>query len=228
MSNWRPVARVDHAEVQGTCFSCHNGTTAIGKPTNHIPSDNNCDSCHSTVTWSTAKFSHTGIVNGCSGCHNGTTRHRQDRDPHADDADLRVLPWDHGLAAGDARRPHTGAGHLRRLPQRHHRHRQVGDAYSDHRGCETCHSTMAWTPTTFTHAGITTGCSSCHNGTNATGKNATHILTTTRCESCHNVTTWKPATRVDHAEVQGTCFSCHNGSVATGKPATPHSLLEHL
>ena len=34
-----PVTRVDHADVLGTCFTCHNGTTATGKTPNHIASD---------------------------------------------------------------------------------------------------------------------------------------------------------------------------------------------
>ncbi|MCU7949356.1 MAG: hypothetical protein KZQ69_04905 [gamma proteobacterium symbiont of Bathyaustriella thionipta] len=30
-TGWTPATRVDHLEVQGTCSSCHNGSTAPGK-----------------------------------------------------------------------------------------------------------------------------------------------------------------------------------------------------
>ena len=47
---WTPVASnaVDHNEVIGTCASCHNGTTAVGKPANHPSTTDVCDVCHST------------------------------------------------------------------------------------------------------------------------------------------------------------------------------------
>ena len=47
-TTWRPVARVDHAQVTGSCYSCHNGTTATGKHATHIQSTNNCAACHAT------------------------------------------------------------------------------------------------------------------------------------------------------------------------------------
>ena len=73
---WLPVPVVDHDEVIGACFDCHNNVITAGKPANHPPSDNQCEACHSTVTWLPANFDHAsqGIFNdsaGCSGCHNG-------------------------------------------------------------------------------------------------------------------------------------------------------------
>ncbi|MGD8325242.1 MAG: hypothetical protein PVF50_12830, partial [Gammaproteobacteria bacterium] len=47
-STWTPVVRVDHFEVLGACFSCHNNQRAPGKPINHIPAGNQCDDCHNT------------------------------------------------------------------------------------------------------------------------------------------------------------------------------------
>ena len=49
------VRRVDHAEVIGTCVSCHNTRTANGKPPNHIPSPDACDNCHTTTGWTPAR-----------------------------------------------------------------------------------------------------------------------------------------------------------------------------
>jgi len=71
MTAWTP-ATFSHAGVApGTCATCHNGTTAKGKPANHIPTTQSCDACHKTTSWD-ANFSHTGVVPGtCATCHNG-------------------------------------------------------------------------------------------------------------------------------------------------------------
>jgi predicted CxxxxCH...CXXCH cytochrome family protein len=84
--------------------------------------------------------------------------------------------------------------------------------------CQTCHTTQAWRPASFSHAGITNNCFSCHNLTMATGKSAVHITTSNSCESCHLTTQWTPAQQVDHVQVTGTCVSCHSGtkSISTG------------
>jgi hypothetical protein len=49
------VIRVDHAEVIGTCFSCHNGRTAAGKTASHPITGNACDNCHTTIAWTPAR-----------------------------------------------------------------------------------------------------------------------------------------------------------------------------
>jgi hypothetical protein len=85
--------------------------------------------------------------------------------------------------------------------------------------CGDCHTTAAWSPARFDHAGVTGTCVTCHNGTRATGKSATHLPTTNTCEDCHTTAAWSPA-RFDHAGVTGSCGTCHNGTRATGKPTT--------
>jgi hypothetical protein len=50
-NGWVPVARVDHLEVNGSCFACHNGTVAMGKPVDHIPAPNFCEDCHRVGAW---------------------------------------------------------------------------------------------------------------------------------------------------------------------------------
>ena len=54
-------------------MSCHNGTTAPGKPASHIPTTADCGQCHGTLAWEPARVDHTGITGACSSCHNGTT-----------------------------------------------------------------------------------------------------------------------------------------------------------
>jgi hypothetical protein len=68
---WTTV-HVDHTQVTGTCSSCHNGTTADGKPANHVPTASECGTCHSTLAWTPATFDHAQATGPCSSCHNGT------------------------------------------------------------------------------------------------------------------------------------------------------------
>jgi hypothetical protein len=62
----------------GTCDSCHNGSTALGKSTTHIPltaPTAKCDSCHKSQTsFATAlTMNHTVVTTmACKTCHNGS------------------------------------------------------------------------------------------------------------------------------------------------------------
>lgn len=42
---------VNHAEVIGTCDSCHNGILAAGKSATHIPAPDQCELCHTVAAW---------------------------------------------------------------------------------------------------------------------------------------------------------------------------------
>ncbi|MCW8844355.1 MAG: cytochrome c3 family protein, partial [Gammaproteobacteria bacterium] len=83
--------------------------------------------------------------------------------------------------------------------------------------CDDCHTSNAWVPAVFDHAGVNPGtCSTCHNGSTATGKGTTHLATNGECDLCHSTVAWLPAT-FDHSTVTGSCSTCHNGVTATGK-----------
>jgi hypothetical protein len=94
--------------------------------------------------------------------------------------------------------------------------------------CDTCHTTAAWLPARFDHAGVTGSCGACHNGTRATGKTATHFQTTRDCVDCHTTARWTPstfrhasATYPDHG-ARLTCIQCHTANsqaVAWRNPA---------
>ena len=62
----------------GTCDTCHNGTTATGKPAGHVPVTTGaakCDTCHrSQASWSAATTMNHGAVatTTCKTCHNGS------------------------------------------------------------------------------------------------------------------------------------------------------------
>jgi hypothetical protein len=69
-----PVPRVDHTQVVGTCSTCHNGTTALGKHAGHLQTTAECDVCHSTSAFVPSQFDHSNVAPGtCSTCHNGST-----------------------------------------------------------------------------------------------------------------------------------------------------------
>lgn len=85
--------------------------------------------------------------------------------------------------------------------------------------CDSCHRTTAWTPASYSHAGVAPGsCMTCHNGTLVSGKPGRHVLTTASCDSCHRTTAWTPAGYNHRGVAPGTCATCHNGTTATGKP----------
>jgi hypothetical protein len=82
MTAWLPATFSHTGVAPGTCASCHNGTTAKGKPTNHLPTTQSCDACHrSTTNWGSVSFTHTGVVPGtCATCHNGVYAKGKPRD----------------------------------------------------------------------------------------------------------------------------------------------------
>jgi cytochrome c peroxidase len=64
------VTKVDHTQVTGSCYSCHNGTKATGKPLTHPNTTNTCDACHSTSTWNPiTRMDHTQVLGRCDSCH---------------------------------------------------------------------------------------------------------------------------------------------------------------
>ena len=73
---WTP-ARFDHSNAAGTCSSCHNGSTATGKPGNHFVTTQQCDSCHTTSAWKpvttyrhlSANYPDHGSSLACRKCH---------------------------------------------------------------------------------------------------------------------------------------------------------------
>ena len=80
-SDWGVVQFQHGANQQvgsGTCDTCHNGNTARGKPTGHIPVQSaavKCDGCHrSQAAWSTAVTTNHSLLAGqsCKSCHTAT------------------------------------------------------------------------------------------------------------------------------------------------------------
>jgi hypothetical protein len=246
------TATFDHSKatpaVAGRCSSCHNGTNALGKPTNHIPTTAQCDACHAGFSaFAPANMNHAATLgpaaaDHCSTCHNGVylAQNAQTKSAshvattaqcdtcHVSTSSWVTAAFDHSKAtppvAGRCSICHNGSNALGK-PTTH---------IPTTAQCDTCHAnTSAFSPATMNHA-ATAGpaaagnCSTCHGGAyttqNAQTKPATHIATTAQCDTCHTSTTsWATAT-FDHGKVTpaaaGRCSSCHNGTNALGKPTT--------
>ena len=209
-----------HSSVTpGTCATCHNGTTAKGKNSSHIPTTASCDACHQTTGWEPARINHSNVATGtCATCHNGTTAigKKSGHIPTTASCDTchltkgwRPATVSHGsVALGTCATCHNGTN-ARGKSSIH-----ISTAAS----CNTCHLTTAWRPATVNHASVAAGtCATCHNGAAARGKSSIHISTAASCDTCHLTTAWKPATMSHASVVAGTCATCHNGTTARGK-----------
>ena len=232
----------------GNCATCHSGAfvaqNAQVKPATHIVTTAQCDTCHrSTTSWATATFNHAtavpAVAGRCASCHNSTTALGKPSThvpttAQCDTCHLGFVAFapstmNHAgttgpLAAGNCASCHNGSflsQNARAKPATH----IVTTAQ-----CDSCHSTTAWLPTSFSHAGVVAGsCATCHNGTAARGKAATHLPTTAACDVCHlNFVAFAP-TRMNHAGTAGplaagNCATCHSGAFvsinAQIKPAT--------
>ena len=237
-------ARFSHGGVApGGCQSCHNGSSAPGKPAGHLSTRNSCDSCHSTQAWTpAASFDHTGVAPGtCISCHGpggqGTQRPgthipvagSQSCDScHRSFTTWRPSSFNHSQVVVTAQCAgcHTGSfAPADGKPANHIPYTAIGAV--GNASCDVCHKAgyASWSPARLhTSVSVNSQCATCHTGSfpPAVGKPATAIHAgATSCESCHNTSTWAGA-KVDHTSYNQTtnCASCHNGSTAPGKPAT--------
>lgn len=230
-STWATALKPDHDAMAppatGRCATCHNGTTALGKPSTHVPTTAQCDTCHTNYTaFKPAQMNHIGTDGQCATCHSGSYTF----------ANAKAKPTSHIPTTASCDTCHTG-GFVNWSPAKMSHTGTAGKCVTCHSGgfisqnaqtkppthiattaqCDTCHaSTTTWATGTFNHAAATpavTGrCSTCHNSVQALGKPITHVPTAAQCDSCHaNFTAFKPAT-MNHTGLTGQCASCHNGS----------------
>ena len=60
--SFRPDVHFDHAQVLGSCVSCHNGTIAQGEGPESPATSQNCEACHTVMSWNPPKaVDHTQI-----------------------------------------------------------------------------------------------------------------------------------------------------------------------
>ena len=201
-----------YSAIPTTCVSCHltnyNATTNPGHVAAKFSTD--CTTCHTSTAWSPATFNHsTGTTFPLTGAHVGVTCISCHTAGYVGiSTACSTCHIDKYNASTNP--PHASA----KFPTT----------------CETCHTSTAWTPSTFNHntsttfplagahvgvacvschtagyASIPTTCVSCHlTNYNAT-TNPGHVAAkmSTDCKICHTVTAWSPAT-FDHTT--GTTF----------------------
>jgi predicted CXXCH cytochrome family protein len=225
---WKPARisrKFDHAKRSGfaltgahaalKCASCH-GTLDFTQPRKL------CASCHQDP--------HLGELGpDCARCH--TPRSFLDRAGMTRMHQLTRFPLAGAHAGLDCEscHPQVSQGHLRFGAT-------GADCYSCHRAdyaattspahaaagfptdCVTCHSSLAWRPARFDHAGAT-DCYSCHKADYDRTTNPAHAAAgfPTACATCHTTRAWQPST-FDHsatafaltgAHRQTLCASCH-------------------
>jgi hypothetical protein len=175
------------------CYSCHQAdfkTPVLNHAAAGFPTT--CESCHTMDTWFNAKFDHlkyagyalTGahITLPCTACH-------------ANNVFANTPATCYGCHqpdfAGTTNPNHAAAG----FPT----------------DCSLCHTTSAWSPSTFNHATVfpltgahaTLPCAQCHTNNN-------YSTLPTTCYGCHQ-TDWNGTTNPSHsaAGFPTTCDTCH-------------------
>ena len=189
------------------CISCHqkdfNSTTNPAHTSANFFTTTPCQSCHNADSWANANFDHsvTGFMlagshavppRACADCHKNNNYNLTS----ADTACIACHQNDYNNTTNP-------------------NHPQQSSIFST--TCQTCHTTVAWTPANFDHSatpfplnGAHTvpprSCTDCHVNNN-------YNLTTTTCVSCH-LKDFQATTNPDH--VQGnlpqTCEICHTTS----------------
>jgi len=245
--SWKPaVLPLDHTQLFGTCFSCHDGKLATGRSNAHVGTSTDCVLCHNTIAWTGAnvKFDHTDpVVAGatCISCHTGTNplafgkinanpTHIASSDncsdchttiafkpAHIDHSDPLVVAQPCSNCHDGNHPPAIGK------PNTHIPTPTGSD-------CKDCHDTVSFLTSTkpdHSQPGFAGNCFSCHNSKAAKGKTPTHFLTSNTCDLCHNTTLFKPAT-FDHADTAlagVACSTCHDSAPvhlpALGKTSAP-------
>ncbi|MDE2306502.1 MAG: hypothetical protein KGL34_13135 [Gammaproteobacteria bacterium] len=246
-SSFRTVVHFDHAQVLGSCASCHNGVIAQGEGPNHPATSQSCDACHTVMSWNPPKsVDHSQIPLAVAGfciiCHNGVqatgknSTHLQTTlecgDCHLTSTWLGAT-FDHtGILTGCAS-CHDGV----KAVGKQGAHMPTSNL------CENCHTTgigtksPSWAPSLFDHTQMAVStCQTCHSGTvkistgYVQGQPSNHvppIPSSIDCGVCHGnnptAETWdviSASIATLHSGLStGNCLMCHAGQTFAGKPA---------
>ena len=246
-TSFRPDVHFDHAEVMGSCVSCHNGTIAQGEGPTHPATSQQCEACHTVMSWNPPKtVDHTQIPLAVSGfciiCHNGVqaagkiaghvATNLECGDCHLTTTWLGAT-FDHtGITTGCVS-CHNGIKAVGKQ----------GNHMPTTNLCENCHTTgigtttPSWVPSLFDHTQMTvTTCQTCHSGTVkistgfVPGQPSNHvppIPSSIDCGVCHGnnpaAETWTvlaASIAVLHTGLNvANCTLCHGGETFAGIPA---------
>jgi hypothetical protein len=250
--NFLPIVHMDHLQVRGTCFSCHNGVKAMGKNPGHIASDNNCDACHTTNAVTPVRMEHTSLnmviragANTCRSCHSGVRAATVPRNHVPTTQDCGAC---HGtLSWSPARFDHTGlAANCQSCHNGGAATGKVANHMTTSLDCSTCHHYPNWSVVTFAHTSAeypgdhrsAPACTACH--TTNTDK-ATWQFAAYRpgCGGCH-ASAFKPeghdktveGMKYNISELQNCSGACHVytdaklTTIAKSRPAGHHKVTD--
>lgn len=233
-----------HASPIGVCATCHNGTTATGKPVFHITYSNppytGCDSCHTSTntngykTFLGATFTHLAITQACSVCHDGTTAKGKSATHVAtaaacDTCHTQLNTANYTTFLGASYTHNTPPGTCSTCHNNTTAKGKPVTHVATSAACDTCHTQLNtqnylnFLGASYTHNTPPGVCSTCHNGVTAKGKSflPTHVATSAACDTCHSGTVTFLGATYTHTSPPGVCTNCHIGNSATpplGKP----------
>jgi hypothetical protein len=246
-TSFRPDIHFDHAEVMGSCVTCHNGTIAQGEGPTHPATSQQCDACHTVLSWNPPKtVDHMQIplsVQGfCIICHNGSPFTGKPKghiattlecgDCHVTTTWLGSVFNHTGIKTGCVS-CHNGVKAVGKQ----------GNHMPTSNVCEDCHTTGIgtatpnWVPSAFDHTQMSvTTCQTCHSGSVkistgfVSGQPSNHlppIPSSIDCGVCHGNTpaaeTWTvlaASIPVLHTGLNvANCVLCHGGETFAGVPA---------
>jgi nitrate/TMAO reductase-like tetraheme cytochrome c subunit len=188
--------------ISKECYPCHQKDAEKVLAPNHVKGQfsHDCLSCHTNTVWKPSTFDHAKTQYPLAGAH----RNADCAKCHVNDQ-YQSLPTD-CYSCHRSEFTHTEVpGHV------------VGQFSHD---CLTCHSNIAWKPSTFDHAKtnfalkgghVSVDCASCHKNGQFKGLPAD-------CYSCH-IADYTSAANPNHTTGQFShdCLSCHSN--AAWKPA---------
>ncbi|MFI4866903.1 MAG: cytochrome c3 family protein [Steroidobacterales bacterium] len=245
--SFRPDVHFDHAEVLGSCVSCHNGTIAQGEGPNHPATSQNCAACHAVMSWNPPKMvDHSQIPQAVAGlcivCHNGVQA--SGKSPGHEVTNLECGDCHTTSSWLGANFDHTG---IRSGCVSCHNGTKAVGKQASHMAttnlCENCHTTgigtqmPSWVPSAFDHTQMSvTTCQTCHNGTVkistgfVSGQPSNHVPPVPSSEDCSVCHGNKPAAEtwtvlavsipMLHAGLKvNNCLLCHAGETFAGVPA---------
>ena len=110
---WMPV-KLDHSKLTSHCGSCHNGTSATGKPSTHMSTQRDCVLCHSYSDWTVISFKHESTAYSgehrttltCVNCHSSNS----DQIPYASPANAGTCAGCHAAVFKAELHPKTQDG----------------------------------------------------------------------------------------------------------------------
>ena len=221
-SAWKPArisSRFDHsrygfrlegAHADADCRTCH-------KSLDFKSGEANCVACHEDV--------HRGELGmECSRCH--SPRSFIDRSRMLRAHSLTRFPLRGAHAGLDCEQCHAPAaeGQHQFVSARsdcagcHMNDYRASNSAAHTAGgsteCASCHSSAAWQPARFSHAGITQACESCHLPDYQATTQPVHSTSgfPTTCQTCHNTTAWSPASFGNHDALYFPIYSgAHRG-----------------